>query len=130
MQGRNQTSLYPLGEGIHCNEKESVPVGVLGKWSSCVNTPAEEGCHSLVNPAQLLQRWWRHSVLLLCNAAMHTVTYVFMHARPPELLTDFAEQLVTATMSQVLVDVRKQLCSAHQWRNTNPTLLPMPSSRQ
>ena len=106
MQGRDRASLYPLGEGIDCDEKEAVPVGILRERSSGVDTPAEERCHSLVNPAQLLQRWWRHSVLLPCHTATHTVTYVFAHARPPELFTDFAEQLIAAAMSQVLVNVR------------------------
>ena len=106
MQGRDRMSLHPLGEGIDCNKKEAVPVSILGEWSSGVDTPAEERCRSLVNPTQFLQRWWRNPVLLLCHAATYTVAYVFVHAGPPELFTDLAEQLIAAAMSQVLVDVR------------------------
>ena len=106
MQGRDRTSLDPLGEGIDGDEKEAVPVGILRERSSSVDAPAEERCHSLVNPTQLLQRWWWYLVLLPRHAAMHTVAYVFLHAGPPELFTDFAEQLIPAAMSQVLVNVR------------------------
>ena len=106
MQRRDRTSLYPLGERIDCDEKEAVPVNILREWSSAIDTPAKERCRSLVNPTQLLQRWWRNSVLLPRHAATHTIAHVFVHAWPPELLSDFAEQLVTATMSQVLVDIR------------------------
>ena len=106
MQRRDQTSLYPLGEGIDCDEKEAISVGILRERSSGVDTPAKERCRSLVNPTQLLQQWWQYSVLLPCHAAMHTVAYVFVHARPPELFTDFSEQIIAAAMSQVLMDVR------------------------
>ena len=106
VEGWNRASFYPLGEGIDCYEKEAVPVRILRKWSRGVNTPAEEGRRSLVDPTQFLQWWWRNSVLLPRHAATHTITYVFVHAGPPELLTDFAEQLVAATLSQVLVDIR------------------------
>ena len=99
-------SLDPLGEGIDRNEKKAVPIGILGERSRGINTPAEERCRSLVNPTQLLKRWWWYSVLLLHHAATHTVAYIFVHARPPELFPNFAKQLVAATMSQVLVDVR------------------------
>ena len=74
--------------------RKSVPVGILREWSSGVDTPAEERCRSLVNPTQLLQWWWWYSVLLPRHAATHTVAYVFVHTWPPELLTDFAEQLM------------------------------------
>ena len=97
---------HPLGEGIDRDEKKAVPVGILGERSRGINTPAKERCRSLVNPTQLLQRWWRNSVLLPCHAATHTISHVFVHAWPPELLSDFAEQFVAATMSQALVDIR------------------------
>ena len=106
MQGGDRMSLYPLGEGMDCDEKKAVPVGILREWSSGVNTPAEERCRSFVNPTQLLQWWWWDSVLLPCHAAMHAIAYILVHAGPPELLADLAEQLVAAAMSQVLVDVR------------------------
>ena len=99
-------SLDPLGEGINCDEKETVPVGILRERSRGVDTPAEERCRSLVNPTQLLQRRRRDSVLLPRHAVTYTIAYVFVHAGPPELLADLAKQLVVAAMSQVLVDVR------------------------
>ena len=105
VQGRDQTSLYPLGEGINCDEKESVPVGILREWSSGVDTPAEEQCCSLVNPAQLLQRRWRHSVLLPHHTVTHAIVYILVYTWPPELLTDFAEQLIMSAICQVLMDV-------------------------
>ena len=55
---------------------------------------------------QLLQWRWRNSVLLPCHAVTYTIAYIFVHAGPPELLADLAEQLVAAAMSQVLVDIR------------------------
>ena len=105
MERRNRAGLYPLGEGVDCYEKEAVPISILGKRSHGVNAPAEKGRRSLVDPMQLLHRWWRNSVLLPCSAATHTVTYVFVHAGPPELLPDFVKQLVAATMSQLFVDI-------------------------
>ena len=106
MEGRDRTSLHPLGEWVDGYEKEAVPISILRKRSCGVNAPAEEGRRSLVDPAQLLQRWQRNTVLLPRDAATHAVAYVFVHTRPPELFPNLAEQLVAATMSQVLVDVR------------------------
>ena len=106
MEGGNRTSLHPLGEGVDCYEKEAVPVSILRKRSRGINAPAEEGRRPLIDPSQLLQRWWRNTVLLPRDTATHTVAYIFVHARPPELFPNFAEQFVAATMSQVLVDVR------------------------
>ena len=98
-------SLYPLGERIDCFEKEAVPVSILRKRSCGVNAPAKEGRCSLVDPTQLLQWWWRNSVLLQCHAVTYTIAHVLVHAGPPELLADLAEQLVAAAVSQVLVDI-------------------------
>ena len=130
MQGRDRMSLYPLGEGIDGDEKEAVPIGILRKRSSGVDTPAEERCRSLVNPAQLLQRWWRYSVLLPRHAATYTVAYILVHAWPPKLLADLAKQLITPAIGQVLMDIHQQLCTAHQRRDIHPMLPPVSGRRQ
>ena len=99
-------SLYSLGEGIDHDEKESVPISILRERTRGVNTPAEKGCRSFVNPVQLLQRRWWHSVLLPYLTAMNAIAYVLMYTWPPELLMDFAKQLIASAISQVLMDVR------------------------
>ena len=113
MQGRDQTSLYPLGEGIDCDKKEAVPVSILRKRSSGIDALTEERCRSLVNPAQLLQRWWRHSVLLPHLTATNAIAYILMYTWPPELLADFAKQLIMSATSQIFMDVRQQLRLTH-----------------
>ena len=120
-----RTRLHPLGEGVDRDQEKSIAVAVLRKRSRGVDTPAEEGCQSLVDPLQLLQRRRGRSLLLKHRAPAHAVAHVLVHTGPPELLSHGAEQLFASAISQVLVRVRQQLCAAYQRGNDDPPLRVM-----
>ena len=102
-----RSRLHPLGEGVDRDQEESIAVAVLRKWSRGVDTPADEGCRSLVDPLQLLQRRRGRSLLLKHRAPAHAVAHVLVHTGPPELFSYGAEQLLASAISQVLVRVRQ-----------------------
>ena len=107
-----------------------VTIGIRRKQTRGIDAPAEEGGCPLIDPLQLLKRQWRRSVLLQHFAAVHTVAHVLVHTWPPKLLVDLAKQLIAPVISQVLMDIRQQLCLAHQRRDVHPALVMVAGRRQ